>query len=327
MVKALRALALMAVAILAAQDQAVAAPPAVACSPEKPTAWPREVIWLKAWAAAETGPPLTYAWMATAGTVEGGAEARWDFTEARPGVHTARVRVRGGAGEIAECSVQVVVVRGAGGGRGPVPPPPGQPRRETGWAFLVRDQVEAPDYGLYSYLLLGAPPTEAARERYLKTIEAYLRLVPEIAQLEKVNIPRRELNVTYLLTEIAPGDAVSAEWVLLHYDYARARAILRTIPGSRRDGPYLLSVLQPLTVADGPTSAAGPYLFQDLSAVPPHLASTWVTEFLNQAAQERFWEAKTGQRLVLKLRVTIGILGAGLPEVKKALDTWIAWVR
>ena len=54
---------------------------------------------------------------------------------------------------------------------------------------------------------------------------------------------------------------------------------------------------------------------------------TWVREFLNQAAQERFWEERTGQQLALKLRLTIGILGVGLPEVRKALDTWIAWVR
>jgi hypothetical protein len=322
-----RALALMAVAILAAQDQAVAAPPAVACSPEKPTVWPREVIRLRGWAVSATGQPLTYVWTATAGTVEGGAEARWDFTGVGPGVHQASLRVREAGGPAADCSVQVVVVRAPPAGIGRPLPSPRPHRRETGWAFLVRGQAEVPDYGLYSYFLLGSPPNQTTRERYLKAIEAYLRLVPEIAELEKVNIRRSELNAAYLPTEVPAGDGASAEWVLEHYDYARARAVLRLLPGSRRDGPYIVSALRPLTSADGSAVAAGEYLFQDLSAVPPHLTSAWITEFLNQAAQERFWEAKTGQRLVLNLRVTIGIMGAGLPEVKKALDTWIAWVR
>jgi hypothetical protein len=27
------------------------------------------------------------------------------------------------------------------------------------------------------------------------------------------------------------------------------------------------------------------------------------------------------------MRATVGIMGSGLPEVKKALDGWITWVR
>ena len=61
--------------------------------------------------------------------------------------------------------------------------------------------------------------------------------------------------------------------------------------------------------------------------MPPHLAASWVKEFLNQAAQERFWDERTGARLALKLRVTVSVLGEGLPEVRKALDGWISWAR
>ena len=50
-------------------------------------------------------------------------------------------------------------------------------------------------------------------------------------------------------------------------------------------------------------------------------------EFLNQAAQERFWEEKKGAQLAHRMRAAVGIMGAGLPEVRKSLDTWIAWVR
>jgi len=32
-------------------------------------------------------------------------------------------------------------------------------------------------------------------------------------------------------------------------------------------------------------------------------------------------------QLAQRMRMTVGIMGAGLPEVRKALDGWIAWVR
>jgi hypothetical protein len=59
--------------------------------------------------------------------------------------------------------------------------------------------------------------------------------------------------------------------------------------------------------------------------VPPHLVSLWAKEFLNQAAQEQFWHERTGAQLALKMRTSLGILASGLPEVRKALDEWIAW--
>jgi hypothetical protein len=52
----------------------------------------------------------------------------------------------------------------------------------------------------------------------------------------------------------------------------------------------------------------------------------WVKEFLNQAAQERFWEEPTVGNLALKLRTTIGVLAAGLPE-RKTLEDAIGWRR
>ncbi len=57
------------------------------------------------------------------------------------------------------------------------------------------------------------------------------------------------------------------------------------------------------------------------------LAAWWIREFLNQAAQERFWEPKTADVLVLELRTTIAALASALPDVQKALDTWISWIH
>ena len=83
---------------------------------------------------------------------------------------------------------------------------------------------------------------------------------------------------------------------------------------------------RPSRPCPGRAAAEGPRLFQDLSRVPPHLVSAWVLEFLNQAAQERFWEERSGRALALRMRLTVGILGTGVPEVRKAMDDWVAWL-
>lgn len=290
-------------------------PPPVACSPDKPTASRGEAIRVTALVVPPAGRTLRYAWTATAGRLDGeGREVRWSFRGLKPGPYTATVRVSDPSGDSAECAVQVIVQ------------PPGTARalpRESGWSLLPGDRGEGDGYGLYSYLLLGSPPTEAVRERYLQALEAYVGLIPDITSLERY-LPRAELNAAYLPIDAPLGPQVSAEWVLHRYDYARARALLRAIPGTHREGPYIVSALRPLS---GATSLSGEYLYQDLSAVPPHLASSWVKAFLNQAAQERFWEGRTAERLALRLRTTIGILALGLPDVRKALDSWIAWTR
>jgi hypothetical protein len=67
--------------------------------------------------------------------------------------------------------------------------------------------------------------------------------------------------------------------------------------------------------------------FQDLSSVPLDLVTPWYEAFLNQAAQERFWEAKSGEMFVLKMRTFIGVLARGLPDVKSSMASWIQWLK
>lgn len=321
MVRSLEALVLAALLNAAGVVAAFGAEPvALACSADRPTVAIGETVLLKAWAATPPGQTLRYAWEATAGRLEAeGPEARWTLSNLRPGRYAASVRVEGPAGQTAECLLRVIVRQDPAARLLQESRPLA---RETGSALLLESQGEAAEYGLYSYLLLGSPPAGAVRERYLGVIEAVWRLVPEIARLE-AHVPRQELNIAYVPVTSPPPGAVSAEWILEKYDYARARTILRLLPGTHRDGPYVVSALRPLAA---PTPL-GPVLFQDLSRVPPHLVSAWVKEFLNQAAQERFWEERTGQQLAHRLRLTIGVLAAGLPEVRRALDDWIAWVR
>lgn len=293
-----------------------AEPLGLTCSAQTPTVPLGGAVTVKAWASPPGGRSVRYMWTATAGRIEGkGAEARWNLAELRPGTFAAIVTAADGQSVSPECVVRVTVRRDAQG-RGM--------SRETGRFFLVAGQAEAPGYGLYSYFLLGAPPSEASRERYLKALEAYLSLIPDVVSLEEY-VPRVELNIFYLPVRTAPTEPVTAQGVLESYDYARARSVLRGLPGQNRDGPYIVAALRPASGATAGTP--GSYLFQDLSSVPPHLAASWVKEFLNQAAQERFWEAKKGALFAQRLRATVGVMGAGLPEVKKSLDSWIAWVN
>lgn len=289
----------------------------VACRPDSPSVPEGGAVAVRAWTSpAPPGTRVQYRWSATAGEVVAkGATARWDLAAVRPGRYAATVAIEEGDRPAATCVLRVVVY--------PVAGTRGGPERPTGSSYLVRGAAEAEGYGLYSYFLLGAPPSAATRARYLNALEAYARLIPAVAELEHY-VDRERLNIAYLPVTETPPDRPSAVWLLEHYDYARATALLSLVPGANRDGPYVLSSLRP--PARGAVLAR-PFLFQSLSAVPPGLAELWIKEFLNQAAQERFWADRTGAQLTLKMRLAVGILAQGLPEVRKALDDWIAWVN
>lgn len=233
-------------------------------------------------------------------------------------------------------SLVLIVVALAGCyGLGGVSQPTSQ-ERETGRSYLVGHQPEKTGYGLYSYILFGSPPTTATHKHYFEAINAYMT-IPPMSGMEAY-LPREQLNITYLLLEDSPppeferclrarctdGITGLAEWVIAHYNYTRARVILRALPGTQRDGPYIVSYFKPLSDIK---SLSGKYLYQDLSSAPPTLVLSWVKEFLNQAAQEHYWEQRTAMQLVLNLRTAIEILAEGLPEVQAALDEWIAWIH
>jgi len=182
----------------------------------------------------------------------------------------------------------------------------------------VGNQPEDQGYGLYSYLLFASPPTHATRDRYQAAVTAYLEFISPIKVLEEY-LQRRQLNITYLPLTVSLPERIlpqeSTQWILEHYNYTRARILLSTLPGAHSEGPYIVSSRKPLRVGK---ILAEPYLYQDLSWVPPRLVELWVKAFLNQATQERFWEERTAERWVRKLRTAIAILAEGLPEVHKA---------
>jgi hypothetical protein len=152
-------------------------------------------------------------------------------------------------------------------------------------------------------------------------VAEYLRQMPAVAALQEYRQPE-QLNVTYvpLLRRLR---APTPDSVLAAYNYPRALVLLQGVPGTAGDGPFLVSSKVP----PGARSPEEPLLVQDLSAVPPRLAGLWMGEFVSQAAQERFWEPRTMGRMALRLRTSISVVGAGLGDVRRALDDWITWSK
>ena len=68
--------------------------------------------------------------------------------------------------------------------------------RETGRAFLIRQDREQGGYGLYCYILFGAPPAQAMQEHYLEIARAWIDQFRDIAGFAP-DTPRMRLNVTY----------------------------------------------------------------------------------------------------------------------------------
>jgi len=187
--------------------------------------------------------------------------------------------------------------------------------RETGRAFLIDTQTETPGYGLYSYLLFGSRPTnDLERKRYLEAITNYVNAMDDIAGLGKYIRPK-ELNVTYVPLDLPPPLDPTPQWILKHYNYSRARLLLRIFQRQLRSGPYIISTLKPLSFLKVPPDK---YLFQDLSTVPPSVISIWVREFISQAGKERFWEENTLSHFVVVFRTDIAMFSKGLSEVQKS---------
>ena len=131
----------------------------IACSAERPTVALGAQVGLRVFVDPPSGERAQLAWEAAVGRLDGPASRpRWDLADLRPGTYAATVRATSASGATAECIVRVSV-RADPGSRG-------EPARETGAAFLLPAAAERPGYGLYSYLLLGAPPTDGTRDRY-----------------------------------------------------------------------------------------------------------------------------------------------------------------
>jgi hypothetical protein len=192
-------------------------------------------------------------------------------------------------------------------------------RRLTGWTSLLHGKREAPGYGLYSYLLLAAPPTDLSRPRYAAAVAYFLTQIPDIQSFSNDRTPS-QLNISYLLLTAEAASPMSVDWVLDHYDYARSQVLLSAIQGSHPQGPYVVSTAGPLS---GRTSIDKNCLYQDLSSVPDRIIPLWLKEFTEQAAQKCFWEQRNVAQFLLRLRTSIASISDTPVNQVTAMVTWL----
>ena len=170
-------------------------------------------------------------------------------------------------------------------------------------SVLPRNTLEAPKYGLYSYILFASRPIDATRGRYLAVLSAFLEKFGEAKEYIGV-LPLDRLNITYIPARADPvATRVSASWLLDHYDYARAKVFLDKVERRHDRDIYLVSSLAPLTQVKTPTL---PFLEQDLSEVPIQLLPLWIREFELKVSDERPWALRELSNLALRCELHSG---------------------
>ncbi len=312
----------------AQHDGDVRAEDALICLADPPAVLEGEGSTVRAWAVAGDGTPLrvddTLEWTAEVGHFDPQAPAaRWDLAsvlvaagDARTVVATARAR-RAGRPDLV-CRVQVQIARHVEG-RGDAL------NLVSAKRHLLPGEAEAAGYGLYSYLLLPAPPRdEDERQRFLKTLEAYLWVLQDVDDYLARHLPPAQLNATYIPLKAPPARADTgpqrAAAVLAVYDYAAANVLLQKAGADPRGGPYLVSTLEPLSRAG--TAAR---LQEDLTGVTPELAWDWIRHFTFLAAQQRSWSDAALRRFALNLRNVIAVGARVTPQVLQGLGQVIRY--
>jgi hypothetical protein len=291
------------------------------CVPSAAVAASGDTIGLAAAASPWTDPQ--FSWTVSHGQILGnGARVRWVVAAGALGMDSATAKITSHGSAVATCSARVFVLdRGQRGTSDLI-----------ARTFWLPSQRERAGYGLYSYLLLAAPPADsAARSRYRTVISEVLRVMPALTDLEdhlarEDTLRRREFNVAYIPVTKRPtrADRDTVAAVLAAYDYARARVLLSAFPGNHGDGVYLVAVREPL--ARHP-SVSGSFLQQNLSVAPSRLVPIAVRAFLDDAAQQDLGQHWSAQHAMVRLRTTIGVMAEGLPAVRGALTDWRAAFR
>ena len=300
--------------------------PSLVCSASHVVVTPDDHVTLSVFSQqyGANHPPQAYTWLATAGVIKNTfPTSHWSLAGQPPGKYTATIRIEDATKKVNQCDVTVFIEEKAS-----------QKKlnrngtsRETGSDLLSSNQMESSKYGLYTYLLLSAPPNAQNREKYIMLIRAFLNMAPEINRLEKY-IPPSQLNVAYLPVTKRPTKKLTGKmleaFVLKNYDYARSRAILRLIPGTHRDGPYILSSS---SFVSGLAQLEKPYIEEDLTLFPTDMVEPVFKEYLIQAANEAFYEKRSLARLALNMRAIVHVLANAKPKIESELNNWLKLVE
>jgi len=290
----------------------------VACLASRLIASPYDTVRISL-ATDSVLPGAAYRWSSTGGTlVDSGATALWWPTGGSAGLYTIEARVSVGGSPYGSCMSRVLVV------------PPRVETRGGGDRVLrfglTRGLREEPGWGRYNYLLMGSRPADPAQTtRFRAVLARFLARLDDaadyVAAAEQSLAPsdttwRRDFSVT-LIPLRAASDSLEA--VLVDYDFARAKLLLSSLPGTHADGPYLVSVAQPLS---GGTDAARDFVLIDLSHISPALAGQWTNYFVQQATVDYPRSGFDMRRGLLVMRTALAQLGAGTSEIARGLATW-----
>jgi hypothetical protein len=208
----------------------------------------------------------------------------------------------------------------------PSPPPSGgrlRSSRVTGISPLVSGETEPSGFGLYSYALIAHSPSEDELPIFKAFFTALLAL-PTSRNLTKI-LPLNRINITEVPTtgrdDWWDRETVAQRvmFVLLHYDYARASAILASLPQQTGTGPVIISVLVPIDASRTPD----PVLVEDLTLVEPTVMTTNVAYFVNQASKDQFWKESTLDKLCLNLRNKLAATASATGKSKEAVLAWV----
>ncbi len=306
------------------------------CLTDRPTIIEGETTRLHVVVGAQDGTPtaqaVSFQWQVSDGTVQGsGPEVEWNLSKVRIKSGESHTKVTATAKAMtvgySSCTVELFIgKKEPTGGEDPTAGTRGG--LITARRYLLPNQEEAPNYGLYSYVLLSAEPQgEKETVRYLQTLEACLRVMRQLHNLGRYVRPS-QLNATHILvTELPKGkedDPDFAKKVLAVYDFDRAKVLLNKFEKPYDRGPYLISVKPPLTQAPEPVPI---HILQDFTGVVPKLAARAVKDFEYLAAQERTWSEQSMRKLPSKLRNYLAVASEVTPEVVVSLKTMIRFVK
>ena len=297
---------------------------AVICLTEQPAIVVGASVGLRVWVSTPDGQPIaqpvTFQWQVAEGRIQGtGADVVWDLsavaTEPNAGAKKIVAIVHATVPSLGSAHCQVEVFIGI------------KPRGYliSARQFLLPNKAEKPNYGLYSYLLFSAPPqNEEEKAIYLRVLGSCLSIMQDIDDFLERQQPPGELNATYIpVTKVPKPGKLNAEWaehVLAVYDYAAAQILLSKLDKTYQQGPYLISVLKPLSKSDSPVPL---HLFQDFTGVVPDHASNWVKHFTYLAAQQRSWTERSLPRFGLTMRNLIAVAGKVTPDILTGLNTMV----
>jgi hypothetical protein len=233
------------------------------------------------------------------------AAARWTALDNR-GTFDATVNMTSTNGESASCVVRVAVVGSDYG----------SPGTEAGRIWLRSAEPEKPGYGAYTYLLFSAP-IQATLDRQKMTIQALLRRISDLREMQK-QFEKKQLNIVSLPVKDLPKKENDPDAVLTLYDYPHARRLLNTINPGLRAGPYLVTAPEPLESAK-----KSERIIMDLSGVPPDVVEFWAGAYFDQLAQQGLWGKPFEPPVTLRLRTLAAVVGLAVPDVSSAAERLI----